>query len=162
MVLIFHRHLSQVTCHDPLPLIRGQNSKFLILHNVSQNIWGLVAQILHWFFLLTSQRQLVMTSDLLSKVKIKNHPFTIMNIEIKLFWVKELKNDIVFFNTTSQRPTNNLKPLLKNIIRPIFCPVINLGANLFTLIPMYFNIHYGKRQGWIPILTSDQRIFDDL
>ena len=112
-------------------------------------------------FNMTSHR---LPNDLWPLIKGQNRKPSFCHDEywIKGFLGQGIKKWHCLFNTTSQRPTSNLRPLLKNIIRPIFCPVINLGANLFTLIPMYFNIHYGKRQGWIPILTSDQRIFDDL
>ena len=115
MASIFHFDLSEVTFHDLWPPIRGQNSKFLIWHDVCQNIcfWGLGAQIWHWFFLLTSLRSPVMTSNLWSDIK--NSKFLIWYYVIQNICFESISSNMVFvFHfDLSKVKSHDLCPLIR-------------------------------------------------
>ena len=97
IAFVYHFDLLEVTSHDLLPPIRGQKTKFLILHDICLSICflDLGVQIWHCFFYHFDLSVWHITfHDLCSEAKTQNSSFAMLYGKTNIFWGS---NNALFF-----------------------------------------------------------------
>ena len=135
----FHFDLSEVIYNDLWPLNRGQNSKYIFLHHVYQNIGflGWETQKWHQIFILTPPRSSTMTFHQRSRFKIY---FLCRHVYLNIGFFRHQ----VFFILTSQRSSTVSSDFLSDSLS-LIGTYITFIMHIKTIATLTFNLSYVVR-----------------